>query len=208
MPVIMRRAAFLGRPLDINIRYVAFPSSRLFNPCAVAHSWAGALALRRLRDGTRRGLAKRAVENLALALLLRPRRLPQCRFQPPCHWRVCLCVVGHSAWPPLRSVATSRRTRGRSRRNFAPHQVTRLHVSRHRLMQDVPPWSRGRDTLRDRRADAPSLRYSLSSAIRHRTAPHATTTRPRAGGTRLSFSLAMSSHQSATTPAMQPDRLV
>ena len=57
----MRRAAFHGCLLDINIRYVAFPSSRLFNPCAVAHSWAGAMALR-CRDGTRHVLAKRGIE--------------------------------------------------------------------------------------------------------------------------------------------------
>jgi len=174
----MRRAAFHGCLLDINVRYVTFPSSRLFSPCAVAHSWAGALALRRLRDGRRRALAKRIFADSMLALLHRPRHLPRCRFQPPRRWRVCLCSVGHSARPPLRSVATSRRTRGRSRRNFAPHQVTGLHVSRHRLARDVPPRSRGRDTLRDRRAESPSLRYSLSYAIRHRTAPHATTTRP------------------------------
>ena len=204
----MRRAAFHGCLLDINVRYVTFPSSRLFSPCAVAHSWAGALALRRLRDGRRRALAKRIFADSMLALLHRPRHLPRCRFQPPRRWRVCLCSVGHSARPPLRSVATSRRTRGRSPRNFAPRHVQKHRVSRHRLARDVPPWSRRRDTLRDRRAGAPPLRYSLSSAIRHRTAPHATTTARRAGGTRLSVSLAMSSHQSATTPAMQPDRLV
>ena len=89
-----------------------------------------------------------------------------------------MCSVGHSARPPLRFVATSRRTRGRSRRNFAPRHVPKHHVSRHRLARAVPPWSRGRDTLRDRRAGAPPLRYSLSYAIRHRTAPYATTTRP------------------------------
>ena len=41
--------------------------------------------------------------NSPLALLLRPRRAPLCRFQPPRRWRVCLCVVGHSARPPHRA---------------------------------------------------------------------------------------------------------
>ena len=49
----------------------------------MAHSWGGALAPRRIGDGTRHGLAKRAFENSTLRLLLRPRRLPLCGFQPP-----------------------------------------------------------------------------------------------------------------------------
>ena len=204
----MRRAAFHGCLLDINVRYVTFPSSRLFSPCAVAHSWAGALALRRLRDGRRRALAKRIFADSMLALLHRPRHLPRCRFQPPRRWRVCLCSVGHSARPTLRSVATSRRTRGCSRRNFATRHVQEHHVARHRLARDVPPWSRGRDTLRDRRDGL--LHSATAFATRSATAPRRTPQRRahRAGGTRLPVSLAMSSHQSATTPAMQPDRLV
>ncbi len=47
-----------------------------------AQSWTGALAHRRLRDGTRRGLAKRIHGDLMLALLLHPRRAPQLGFQP------------------------------------------------------------------------------------------------------------------------------
>ncbi len=204
----MRRAAFHGCLLDINIRYVAFPSSRLFNPCAFRPLLGGRAgpSMTQGRHTTRP--RKTRHRNSPLALLLRPRRAPRCRFQPPRRWRVCLCVVGHSARPTLRSVATSRRTRGRSPRNFAPRHVRKHHVPRHRLARAVPPCPDNSGTLRDRRAVSPALRYSLSYAIRHRTVPHATTTRPRAGGTRLSVSLAMSSHQSATTSAMQPGRLV
>ena len=95
------------------------------------------------------------------------------------------------------------------------HRGTSRHVMfRNIACRDIAwreTFSRGHaDVTRCEIAVPGLLHFATALAPRSATAPRRTPQRRahRAGGTRLSVSLAMSSHQSATTPAMQPDRLV
>ena len=153
----MRRAAFHGCLLDINVRYVAFPSSRLFSPCAFRP-----ILDRRVSPSTTRGrhatrTRKTRHRSSPLAFLLCPHRVPLCGFQPPRRWRVRLCVsdTPHG----LRCVSSPRPGEladahgGTSRTSIAA-----IHVRDQHMRDDAPMLDRSvvvakRDPLRDSPAD-------------------------------------------------------